>query len=185
MTKRQSTLVMFGLLLGILLEALDGTIVGTAMPKTAADLGGLSLLGWVFSAYLLTSTVTTPLYGKLSDMYGRLTFYLAGMTIFMFGSVASGMATDMTWLIIFRGVQGLGAGAMMPIAIAIAQTVFPPQDRGKLQGALSGAFGIASVVGPTLGGFITENLDWRWIFYINIPFGILAAWLLYTNLPAV
>src|SRR4051812_37076147 len=184
MTKRQSTLVMIGLLLGILLEALDGTIVGTAMPKIAADLGGLSLLGWVVSAYLLTSTVTTPLYGKLSDLYGRMPFYLAGMTIFMVGSVASGLAGDMTWLIIFRGVQGLGAGAMMPIAIALAQTVFPPQDRGKLQGALSGAFGISSVVGPTLGGFITDNLDWRWVFYINIPFGILAALLLYTQLPA-
>lgn len=184
MTKRQSTLVMLGLLLGILLEALDGTIVGTAMPKIAADLGGLSLLGWVFSAYLLTSTVTTPLYGKLSDLYGRLPFYLAGMTLFMIGSIASGLSNDMTWLIIFRGVQGLGAGAMMPIAIALAQTVFPPQDRGKLQGALSGAFGIASVVGPTLGGFITDHLDWRWVFFINIPLGVLAAVLLYANLPA-
>src|SRR5205814_8308825 len=136
MTRRQSTLVMIGLLLGILLEALDGTIVGTAMPKIAADLGGLSLLGWVVSAYLLTSTVTTPLYGKLSDLYGRMPFYLAGMTIFMLGSIASGLAQDMTQLIICRGIQGLGAGAMMPIAIALAQTVFPPAERGRIQGAI-------------------------------------------------
>src|SRR5579859_3773163 len=183
MTRRQTNLVMIGLLLGVLLEALDSTIIGTAMPKIVADLGGLSLMGWVLSAYLLTSTVSTPLYGKLSDMYGRMPFYLGGMTIFMIGSMASGLAQDMTQLIVFRGLQGLGAGAMMPIAIALAQTTFPAAERGKIQGAISGAFGLASVVGPTLGGLITDNLNWRWVFYINIPFGILAAVLLFWNLP--
>ena len=111
------------------------------------------------------------------------TLYLGGMTIFMIGSIASGMAQDMTALIVFRGLQGLGAGAMMPVAIALAQTVFPMSERGKIQGAISGAFGLASVIGPTLGGFITDNLNWRWIFYINLPVGILATVILYLNLP--
>lgn len=185
MTKRQSTLVMIGLLLGVLLEALDSTIVGTAMPRIVADLGGLSMLGWVAAAYLLTSTVSTPIYGKLSDLYGRMPFYLGGMAIFMVGSVVCGLAQDMTMLIVFRGIQGLGAGAMMPLAIALAQTVFPASERGKIQGAISGAFGLASVIGPTLGGFITDNLDWRWVFYVNLPVGILGTVLLYRNLPEV
>src|SRR5690349_12436473 len=184
MTKRQSTLVMIGLLLGVLLEALDSTIVGTAMPRVVADLGGFSQLSWVFSAYLLTSTVSTPLYGKLSDMYGRMPFYLAGMILFMLGSIAGGLAQDMLQLIICRGVQGLGAGAMMPIAIALGQTVFPPAERGKIQGAISGAFGLAAVLGPTLGGLITDHLSWRWVFYINVPVGIAAAILLFANVPA-
>src|SRR6478672_5463832 len=133
MTKKQTNLVTLGLLLGVLLEALDGTIVGTAMPRVVTDLGGIELLGWVFSAYILSSTVTTPIYGKLSDLYGRMPFYLGGMAIFMAGSIACGLAQDMTQLVIFRGVQGLGAGAMMPVAIALAQTVFPPEERGKIQ----------------------------------------------------
>jgi EmrB/QacA subfamily drug resistance transporter len=184
MTKKQSTLVMIGLLLGVLLEALDSTIVGTALPRVVADLGGFSQLSWVFSAYLLTSTVSTPLYGKLSDMYGRMPFYLGGMILFMLGSVAAALAQDMTQLIVCRGVQGLGAGAMMPIAIALAQTVFPPAERGKIQGAISGAFGLAAVFGPTLGGFITDHLSWRWVFYVNVPVGIMAAVLLFANVPA-
>ena len=183
MTKRQTNLVTIGLLLGVLLEALDGTIVGTAMPRVVTDLGGISLLGWVFSAYILTSTVTTPIYGKLSDLYGRMPFYLGGMAIFMIGSIACGFAQDMTQLVIFRGVQGLGAGAMMPVAIALAQTVFPPEDRGKVQAAISGAFGIASIFGPTLGGFIVDNFNWRWVFFFGVPVGILAVAILYFNLP--
>lgn len=183
MTKKQTRLVLIGLLLGVLLEALDGTIVGTAMPRIVSDLGGITLLGWVFSAYILTSTVTTPIYGKLSDLYGRMPFYLAGMAIFMIGSFACGLAQDMTQLVIFRGVQGLGAGAMMPVAIALAQTVFPPEERGKIQAAISGAFGISSVFGPTLGGLIVDNFNWRWVFFFSIPVGILAVAILYTNLP--
>lgn len=183
MSRRQTNLVTLGLLLGVLLEALDGTIVGTAMPRVVTDLGGIELLGWVFSAYILSSTVTTPIYGKLSDLYGRMPFYLGGMAIFMLGSIASGFAQDMTQLVIFRGVQGLGAGAMMPVAIALAQTVFPPQDRGKIQAAISGAFGISSVFGPTLGGFIVDTFNWRWVFFFSAPVGILAVIILYVNLP--
>ncbi|HEX2910495.1 MAG TPA: MDR family MFS transporter [Chloroflexia bacterium] len=185
MTKKQTTLVTIGLLLGVLLEALDGTIVGTAMPRVVAELGGINLLGWVFAAYILTSTVTTPIYGKLSDLYGRMAFYLGGMAIFMLGSIACGFARDMTQLVIFRGVQGLGAGAMMPVAIALAQTVFPPEDRGKVQAAISGAFGLSSVFGPTLGGLIVDNLDWRWVFFSGVPVGVLAVVILYFNLPEV
>lgn len=183
MSKKQTRFVLVGLLLGILLEALDGTIVGTALPKVVADLGGVNLLAWVFSAYILTSTVTTPLYGKLSDLYGRLPFYLTGIVLFMFGSLACGLAQNMTELVIFRGVQGLGAGAMMPVAITIAQTVFPPEERGKMQAAFSGAFGFASVIGPTLGGLIVDNFDWRWVFFFSIPFGIAAVVILYIYLP--
>lgn len=183
MSKKQTRFVLVGLLLGILLEALDGTIVGTALPKVVSDLGGVNLLAWVFSAYILTSTVSTPLYGKLSDLYGRLPFYLTGMVLFMSGSLACGLAQNMTQLVIFRGVQGLGAGAMMPVAITIAQTVFPPEERGKMQAAFSGAFGFASVVGPTLGGLIVDNFDWRWVFFFSIPFGIAAVVILFIYLP--
>ncbi len=165
---------MVGVGLGMLLAALDQTIVSTAMPKVVAHLGGFELYSWVFTAYMLTSTVTVPIYGKLSDLYGRKVFFMFGMVVFMVGSVLSGGAATMTQLIIFRGIQGIGAGALMPVALAVIGDLFPPGQRGKVQGLMGTVFGISSVVGPTLGGYITDNLNWRWVFYVNIPVGIAA-----------
>ncbi len=175
--------IVASVMLGILLAALDQTIVGTAMPRIVADLGGLSHYAWVFTAYMLASTVTVPIYGKLSDIYGRRWFFIGGMTIFLIGSALSGMSTSMTQLILFRAIQGLGAGAMMPIAFAIIGDVFPPSERGKWQGLTSGMFGIASIIGPTLGGWLTDNLGWRWVFYVNMPVGAIAIATAFFGLP--
>ena len=177
--------VVASVMLGILLAALDQTIVGTAMPKVVADLGGLSHYAWVFTAYMLASTVTVPIYGKLSDIYGRRGFFIGGMILFLAGSALSGMSQSMDQLIIFRSIQGLGAGAMMPIAFAIIGDVFPPSERGKWQGLTSGMFGIASIVGPTLGGWLTDNLGWRWVFYVNMPVGALAVATAIFGLPKI
>ncbi len=177
--------VVASVMLGILLAALDQTIVGTAMPRIVADLGGLSHYAWVFTAYMLASTVTVPIYGKLSDIYGRRGFFIGGMIIFLGGSALSGMAHSMDQLIIFRAIQGLGAGAMMPIAFAIIGDVFPPSERGKWQGLTSGMFGIASIVGPTLGGWLTDSLGWRWVFYVNMPVGAIAIATAFFGLPKI
>ncbi|HEY8292763.1 MAG TPA: MDR family MFS transporter, partial [Thermomicrobiales bacterium] len=166
--------VLVGVILGMLLSALDGTIVGTAMPTIIADLGGLAHYSWVFTAYLLASTVTVPIYGKLSDIYGRRIFFVGGMVIFLIGSALSGLSRDMTQLILFRAIQGIGAGALMPIAMAIIGDLFPPAQRAKWQGALTAIFGLATIIGPTLGGLITDNWGWPWVFYVNMPLGIVA-----------
>jgi MFS family permease len=157
---RRLIFVLVGLL-GMLLSALDQTIVETAMPRVIANLQGLLYYAWVFIAYMLASTVTISIYGKLSDIYGRRIFYIAGMVIFLIGSALSGTSQNMTQLIIFRAIQGLGAGAMMPIAIAIIGDIFPPAERDKWQGLAASVFGVASIVGPTLGGWNTDNLSWR------------------------
>ncbi len=177
--------VVASVMLGILLAALDQTIVGTAMPRIVADLGGLSHYAWVFTAYMLSSTVTVPIYGKLSDIYGRRWFFIGGMAIFLAGSALSGMSQTMNQLIMFRALQGLGAGAMMPIAFAIIGDVFPPSERGKWQGLTSGMFGIASIIGPTLGGWLTDNLGWRWVFYVNMPVGAIAIATAFFGLPKI
>src|SRR5690606_29122558 len=159
---------------GMLLGAVDQTVVGTAMPQIIADLHGLQHYAWVFTAYMLASTVSVPIYGKLSDIYGRRGFFLLGMILFLAGSALSGMSQTMTQLILFRGLQGLGAGAMLPIAIAIIGDVFPPSERGKWQGLMGAVFGLASIIGPTLGGWITDNWGWPWVFYVNMPIGAVA-----------
>jgi EmrB/QacA subfamily drug resistance transporter len=161
-------------MLGMLLAAVDQTIVGTAMPRVIAELHGLEHYAWVFTAYLLASTVMVPIYGKLSDVYGRRPFFLGGMVLFLLGSAISGTSQTLTQLIVFRAVQGLGAGAMMPIAQAIIGDIFPPAERGKWQGLLMGVFGLASIVGPTTGGWITDHWGWRWTFYVNMPVGAVA-----------
>jgi EmrB/QacA subfamily drug resistance transporter len=166
--------ILIGVLLGMLLAALDQTIVGTALPRIVSNLGGLDHYAWVVTAYLLASTVSVPIYGKLSDIYGRRFFFLTGMVIFLAGSALAGTSQDMTQLIIYRGVQGLGAGAMMPIALAIIGDLFPPSERGKWQGLFVATFGLASIIGPTLGGWITDNWGWRWVFYVNMPVGVIA-----------
>lgn len=173
-SRRQIVLTMAGVMLGMLLAALDQTVVGTAMPRIIADLNGLQHYAWVFTAYMLASTVTVPIYGKLSDIYGRRPFFLWGMAIFLLGSALSGMSQTMTQLVLFRGLQGLGAGAMMPIVQAIVGDLFPPAERGKWQGLLMAVFGLATIVGPTLGGWLTDNWGWRWVFYVNMPVGAVA-----------
>ncbi len=170
----QKITVMAGVILAMLLSALDQTIVATAMPRIVGELKGLEHLSWVFTAYMLASTVTVPIYGKLSDIYGRKWFFFGGIVIFILGSILSGLSQNMTQLILFRGLQGIGGGAMMANSFAIIGDLFPPAERGRWQGVLGGVFGLASVVGPTLGGWFTDNASWRWNFFINIPVGILA-----------
>ncbi len=165
--------VLVGLLLGMLLAALDQTVVGTAMPQVIKSLGGQNVT-WVYTSYLLASTVGVPIYGKLSDIYGRRIFFIGGMVIFLAGSALSGASQNMAQLILFRGIQGLGAGALMPIAQAIIGDIFPPSERGKWQGIFTGVFGLATILGPILGGWLTDHYSWRWVFYVNMPVGALA-----------
>jgi EmrB/QacA subfamily drug resistance transporter len=170
---RQLVPVLTGLMLGMLLAALDQTVVGTALPRVIADLGGTNI-SWVYTSYLLASTVGVPIYGKLSDVYGRRVFFMGGMVVFLLGSALSGTSQNMTQLIIYRGIQGLGAGALMPIAQAIIGDIFPPSERGKWQGLFIAVFGLATILGPLLGGAITDNWGWRWVFYVNMPVGAVA-----------
>ncbi|HEX8354786.1 MAG TPA: MDR family MFS transporter [Pyrinomonadaceae bacterium] len=175
MSSRRRLAVTLGVITGMFLAALEATVVGTAMPTVIASLGGLSHYSWVFSAYLITSTVTVPVWGKLSDLYGRRLFFQLGIAVFLLGSVLSGTAATMTQLIVFRAVQGLGAGALIPLGMTIIGDVYTVEERARMQAFFSGVWGISSVVGPVVGGFITDQLSWRWVFYINVPFGILAA----------
>jgi len=158
----------------LLLAALDQTIVSTALPTIVSDLGGLDHLSWVVTAYLLTSTVTAPLYGKLGDLYGRKVMMQTSVTLFLVGSVLSGMAGSMDFLIGARALQGVGGGGLFVLALTVIGDVIPPRERGKIQGVFGGVFGLSSVAGPLLGGFFVDNLSWHWIFYINLPLGLLA-----------
>lgn len=167
-------LLLTGLVIAMLFAALDGTIVGTAMPRIVGELGGLSLMTWLTTAYLLTSTTVVPIAGKLADLLGRRTVYLTGLIIFMVGSALCGMANGMTELIIFRGIQGIGGGIMMPMAMIIIGDMFTGKERAKWQGIFGALYGLASVIGPQVGGWIVDAVSWRWVFYINLPVGILA-----------
>jgi EmrB/QacA subfamily drug resistance transporter len=169
-------------MLGMFLAALEATVVSTAMPTVIASLGGLAHYSWVFSAYLITSTVTVPVWGKLSDIYGRRRFYQIGIAVFLLGSVLSGMSQTMGQLIACRAIQGLGAGALVPLSMTIIGDIYTVDERARMQALFSGVWGLSSVVGPVVGGFITDQLSWRWVFYINLPFGILSALVIGTAL---
>ena len=162
------------LLLGLLLAALDQTIVATALPTIVSDLGGLDHLSWVVTAYLLASTAATPLWGKLGDQYGRKRLFQTAIVIFLVGSALCGLAQDMPQLIGFRALQGLGGGGLIALSMAIVGDLVPPRERGRYQGLFGAVFGATSVLGPLLGGFFAEHLDWRWVFYINLPIGAVA-----------
>jgi EmrB/QacA subfamily drug resistance transporter len=173
LSHRQILLLMAGLMTGMLLAALDQTIVGTALPTIVGELGGISHYSWVVTAYLLASTASTPLYGKVSDLIGRRSVFLFSIGMFMVGSLLAGASQNMTQLIITRGIQGLGAGGLMTLAFTIISDVVSPRERGRYQGLFGAVFGLSSVAGPLVGGYFAET-DWRWIFYINVPLAILA-----------
>jgi EmrB/QacA subfamily drug resistance transporter len=167
-------LVVAGLMLGLFMASLDQTIVSTAMTTIIKKLGGMESFIWVYSAYMIAMVVSTPIFGKLSDMYGRKRYFLMGLVLFMLGSILCGTATNMDQLIVYRAIQGIGGGALMPIVFTIIFDLFPAEKRGKMMGLFGAVFGLSSVFGPILGGAITDNISWRWIFYINVPIGILA-----------
>jgi EmrB/QacA subfamily drug resistance transporter len=174
-TERPPIRLLFtALMLVMLLGALDQTIVSTALPTIVGELGGLENLSWVVTSYLLTSTIVVPLYGKFGDLFGRKVVIQASILIFLAGSILCGVAQDMTQLIVLRALQGLGGGGLMVVTMAAIADVIPPAERGRYQGLFGGVYGLATVIGPLLGGFIVEHLSWRWIFYINVPLGILA-----------
>ncbi|MFC2033210.1 MDR family MFS transporter [Chloroflexota bacterium] len=181
--RRQVVLTMAGVMLAMFLSSLDQTIVGTAMPRIVSDLGGFSQYTWMTTAYIITSAVAIPITGKLTDMYGRKYFYIGGLVIFTIASFLCGFSNSMTQLIICRGIQGIGAGIMMANAFTVIGDLFPPSERGKYQGLISGVFGLSSVIGPTLGGFITDALSWHWIFFLNVPLGIIIVALFFLYFP--
>jgi EmrB/QacA subfamily drug resistance transporter len=175
--------ILFAVLLGILLAALDQTIVGTALPVIVTDLNGNDVYTWAFTSYLLTATVSGPIYGKLSDLYGRRIIFIIGVTIFLIGSTLCGLSQEMWQFILFRGIQGLGAGALFPVALAIIGDIFAPSERGKYQGFFGAVFGLSSVIGPAIGGIITDTIGWHWIFFVNLPLGAVVLAVIWRTLP--
>jgi EmrB/QacA subfamily drug resistance transporter len=186
LSHRRKMEILFAILLGIFLSALDQTIVGTALPRIVGELRGSNeLYTWVVTIYLLTATITGVFYGKLSDLYGRRLMLLIGVTIFLSGSALSGLSWNMESLILFRGIQGVGAGALFPISLAVIGDLFTPVERGKYQGLFGAIFGLSSIIGPLLGGWLTENVSWHWIFYVNLPIGAVTLYIIYKYLPTV
>lgn len=174
MSRNRIVLVTIGIMLSLFLASMESTVVATAMPTIVGQLGGLEHYSWVFSAFMLASTTVVPLYGKLSDIYGRRTIYIIAMALFLAGSILCGMANSMTQLILARGLQGIGAGGIMPLAFILIGEMFSLEQRAKMQGFFSGVWGLSSVAGPLLGGFIVDRFSWHWIFYINAGPGLLA-----------
>ena len=175
---REQLLVTAGVMAGIAVAALDATVVGTAMPTIIGQLGGIDQYGWVFAAYLLTATTTVPIFSTLADVHGRKPIFLIGLAMFVGGSMLCGVAQSMLQLIIFRAIQGLGAGAVQPIAFTIVGDIFEPRQRARMQGIFSSVWGVAAIIGPALGGLITATVGWRWVFYINVPVGLAAGLLI-------
>jgi len=181
---REKLRILAGVMLGVLLAAIDQTIVSTAMPTVVRELGGLQLLAWVFTVYSLTSTIAVPVAGKLSDLYGRKWIYLGGITLFVAASVACGLSPTMYALIAWRGVQGIGGGIMMAMGMALVGDLFVARERGRYQGLLGAMWGVASIIGPLLGGFLTDTLSWRYVFFINLPLGMVTLYVLFRALPS-
>jgi EmrB/QacA subfamily drug resistance transporter len=180
---RERIEILVAVLLGIFLAALDQTIVGTALPVIVTDLKGNDVYTWAFTSYLLTATVSGPIYGKLSDIFGRRPLFIFGVSLFLFGSILCGLSQNMAMFIAFRGLQGLGAGALFPIALAIIGDIFAPSERGRYQGFFGAVFGVSTLVGPALGGIITDNVGWHWIFYVNVPIGVVVLYVIWRTLP--
>ena len=185
LSHREKMEILFAVMLGLFLGALDQTIVGPALPTIVTQLSGNDYYVWAITIYLLTSTISVPFWGKLSDIYGRKPIFMIGIVIFLVGSALSGLSQNMGMLILFRGIQGIGAGSLFPVALAVIGDLFSPQERGKYQGLFGAVFGIAFVAGPLIGGFLTENYGWHWIFYVNIPIGIVALVVIQRLLPTV
>ena len=183
--KRQIVLTMAGVLMALFMSSLDQTIVDTAMPRIIVDLNGFAHYTWVITIYIITSAITIPIIGKLTDMYGRKPFYIAGIVIFTIASFLSGLSQSMMQLIIFRGIQGIGAGAMIANAFTVIADIFPPAERGKYQGIISAVFGLSAIIGPSLGGFITDTISWHWIFFVNVPIGIVVVILFILFFPDI
>src|SRR5512139_651780 len=175
MSRKRILLVTAGIMLSLFLASMESTVVATAMPTIVGELGGLEHYSWVFSAFMLASTTTVPLYGKLSDLYGRRRLYVFAMALFLIGSVLSGLARSMPELIAARALQGLGAGGIQPLAFILIGEMFSLSERARMQGFFSGVWGVSSIIGPLLGGFIVDQLSWHWVFYINLVPGLLAA----------
>jgi len=180
---RQRIEILIAVLLGIFLAALDQTIVGTALPVIVSELQGNDVYVWAFTAYLLTATISGPIYGKLSDIFGRRIIFTIGVSIFLIGSVLCSLSQEMWQFILFRGIQGLGAGALFPVALAVIGDIFAPSERGRYQGFFGAVFGVSTLVGPALGGLITDNFGWHWIFLVNVPIGLVVLVVIWRTLP--
>jgi len=175
--------ILIAVLLGIFLAALDQTIVGTALPRIVTDLNGNDLYTWAFTGYLLTATISGPIYGKLSDIYGRRPIFIIGVAIFLVGSMLCGLSAEMWQFIGFRALQGLGAGALFPVALSIIGDIFSPSERGKYQGFFGAVFGLSFLLGPAIGGLITDTVGWHWVFYVNVPIGAVVLFVIWRTLP--
>ena len=180
---RTRTQIVAAVLLGLFLAALDQTVVGTALPKIVTDLRGNDIYTWAFTAYILTSTISGPIYGKLSDLFGRRPILLFAVSVFLLGSLLSGLSQEMWQFVAFRGIQGLGAGALFPVALAVIGDMFDASERGKYQGLVGGIFGLSSVIGPAIGGVITDTVGWHWVFFVNLPLGAIVFVVIWRALP--
>src|SRR5438876_8516828 len=180
---RTRTQIVVAVMLGLFLAALDQTVVGTALPRIVTDLHGNDIYTWAFTAYLLTATISGPIYGKLSDLFGRRPVLLFAVAVFLVGSLLSGVSREMWQLVGSRALQGLGAGALFPVALAVIGDLFDAAERGKYQGLVGAVFGLSSLIGPAIGGVITDTIGWHWIFFVNLPIGLIVFGVIWQTLP--